>query len=81
VISPGEGGSDDKIDVSTILPSNPPLIGNLLMYQKKMESKQKQEEKTKKREKETKEKRQKTTKEKSRKTSSYSKEQDWKIST
>jgi hypothetical protein len=52
------------------------------MYQKYLESKQKQEEeKKKKREKETKEKRKKTTKEKSRKTSSYCKEQDWKIST
>jgi hypothetical protein len=44
VISPGEGGSNDKIDGSTILPSNPPLTGKLLMYQKYVESKQKQEE-------------------------------------
>jgi hypothetical protein len=48
VISPGEGGSDDKIDGSTILPTNPPLNGKLLMYQKYLESKQKQEEEKKK---------------------------------
>jgi hypothetical protein len=82
VISPGKGGSDDEIDGSTVLPSNPPLTGKLLMYQQYSESKQKQEEeKMKKREKETKEKRHQTTKETSRKTSSYSQEQDWKIST
>jgi hypothetical protein len=57
VISPGEGDSDDKIDGSTILPSNPPLTGKLLLNQKYLESKQKQEEEKKKqREKETKEK-------------------------
>ncbi len=55
VISPGEGGSDDKIDGSKILPSNPPLTGKLLMYQKYLESKEKQEEEEKNREKETKE--------------------------
>ncbi len=32
VILPGEGGSDDKIDGSTVLPSNPPLNGKTLMY-------------------------------------------------
>ncbi len=32
VISPGEGGSDDKIDESTVFPSNPPLTGKLLMH-------------------------------------------------
>jgi hypothetical protein len=48
VISPGEGGSDDKIDGSTILPSNPPSTRKLLMYQKYLESKQKQEEEKKK---------------------------------
>jgi hypothetical protein len=68
VISPGEGGSDNKIDGSTVLPSNLPLTGKLLMYQKYLESKQKQEEKKEKKKKETEEKRQKTTKEKTRKT-------------
>ncbi len=57
---PGEGGSDDDIDGSTVLPSNPPLSGKALMYQQYLVSKQKQEEeKKKKREKETKETRQK----------------------
>ncbi len=57
VISPGEGGSDDKSDGSTVVPSIPPLSGKALMYQQYLESKQKQEEeKKKKREKETKEK-------------------------
>ncbi len=60
MISPGEDGSDDKIDGSTILPSNPPLTGNLLMYQKYLESKQKQEEEKKKKRKKEK-KKQKTT--------------------
>jgi hypothetical protein len=41
VIRPREGGSDDKIDESIVLPSNPPLTGKLLMYQKYLESKQK----------------------------------------
>jgi hypothetical protein len=60
MISPGEGGSDDKIDGSTVLPSNSPLSGKARMYQQYLESKQKQEEeKKKRREKETKEKRQK----------------------
>ena len=57
VISPGEGDSDDEINESTVLSPNPPLTGKLLMYQKYLESKQKQEEeKKKKREKETKKK-------------------------
>ncbi len=52
VISPvGEGGSDDKSDGSTVLPSNPPLNEKALMYQQYLESKQKLEgEKKKKRE-------------------------------
>jgi hypothetical protein len=55
VTSPGEGGFDDKIDGSTLLSSNPPLSGQLLMDQQYLESTQKQEEeKKKKREKETK---------------------------
>ncbi len=58
VISQGEGGSDDKSDEPTVLPSNPPLSGKALMYQQYLESKQKQEEEKKKRKKETKEKRQ-----------------------
>jgi hypothetical protein len=33
VISPGDGGSDDKSDGSTVLPSNPPLNGKALLYQ------------------------------------------------
>jgi hypothetical protein len=37
VISPGKGSSNDKIDGSTILPSNPPLTGKALKYQKYME--------------------------------------------
>jgi hypothetical protein len=83
VISPREGGSDGKIDGSTVLPSNPLLTGKLLMYQKifGIKTKTRGREKEKKTEKETKEKKQKTTKEKSRKTSSYCKEQNWKIST
>jgi hypothetical protein len=48
VISPGEGGSDDKSDGSTVLPYNPPLSGNALMYQQYLESTQKQEEEKKK---------------------------------
>jgi hypothetical protein len=44
VISPGESGSDDKIDGSTILPSNPPLTGKALIYQQYLASKEKQEE-------------------------------------
>jgi hypothetical protein len=34
VISPQEGASDDKSDGPTVLPSNPPLSGKLLAYQK-----------------------------------------------
>ncbi len=57
MFSPGEGGSDDKSDRSTVLPYNPPLSGKALMYQQYLESKQKQEEeKKKKRENKTKEK-------------------------
>jgi hypothetical protein len=56
VISPGEGGSDDRNDGSTVLQSNPLLSGKALTHQQYLESKQKQEEeKKKKREKETKE--------------------------
>ncbi len=51
VISPGEGGADDKRDGSTVLPSHPPLSGKALMYQQYLESKQKQEEKKKKKKK------------------------------
>jgi hypothetical protein len=55
VISPGEGGSDDKSDGCTVLLSHPPLSGKALLYQQYLESKQKQEEeKKKRREKETK---------------------------
>ncbi len=32
-ISPGEGGSDDKSDGSTVLPSHPPLSGKAQSYQ------------------------------------------------
>ena len=67
VISPGEGGSDDKSDGPLVLPSNPPLSEKALVYQQYLESKQKQEEeKKKKRKKGTKE-NDKKTKEKSRK--------------
>ncbi len=41
MISPGEGGSDDNSDGPTALQSNPPLSGKALMYQKYLESKQK----------------------------------------
>jgi hypothetical protein len=44
VISPGEGGSDDKSDGSTVLPSHPPPLSGNQQY---LESKQKQEEKKK----------------------------------
>ena len=55
VISPVDGGFDDKSDGSIVLPSNPPLSGKALLYQQYLESKQKQEEeKKKKREKEKK---------------------------
>jgi hypothetical protein len=33
VISPGEGGSNDKSDGLTVLSSNPPLSGRALMYE------------------------------------------------
>jgi hypothetical protein len=33
VISPQEGASDDKSDEPPVLPSNPPLNGNILVYQ------------------------------------------------
>ncbi len=79
-IVPGEGGPEDKIDGSTVLPSNPPLNGKALLYKQYLESNKNKKKRKKKIEKETKGKRQKTTKEKSRKTSSYCKEQDWKIS-
>ncbi len=46
-ISPGEGGSDDKINGSKVLPSNPPST-EILMYKKYLESKQKQKEEKKK---------------------------------
>jgi hypothetical protein len=39
VISPQEGASDDKSDEPPVLPSNPPLSGKALMFQKYMESK------------------------------------------
>ncbi len=42
MISPGEGDSDDKIDGSTVLPSNSPLSGKALMYEQYLESKQNQ---------------------------------------
>jgi hypothetical protein len=70
VIYPGEGGSDDKSDGPTVLPSNPPLSGKALMYQQYLESKQKQEEEKKKKEK----KKQRKHEKKSRNTSSYCKE-------
>jgi hypothetical protein len=55
VISPGDGGSGDKRDGSTVLLSNLPLSVKALLYQQYLESKLKQEEaKKKKREKETK---------------------------
>jgi hypothetical protein len=80
ILDPGEGGSDDKSDGSTVLPSNPPLSGKALMYQQYLKSKQKQEEEKKKQKRKRKKKKNdKKTKEKSRKTSSYCKEQDWKI--
>ena len=41
VFSPGEGGSDDKIDGSTVLPSNPPLSGKVKSKQKQGEEKKK----------------------------------------
>jgi hypothetical protein len=78
VISPGEGGSDDESDEPTVLPSNHPLRGKLLVYQQYLESKQKQEEGKKRKEKRNKKTRQKN-KEKSCKSTSYHKEQDWKI--
>jgi hypothetical protein len=39
-ISPGEGGSDDNCDGTTLLQSNTPLSGKALMYQQYLESKQ-----------------------------------------
>ncbi len=33
VVLPGEGGSDDETDGSTVFTSNPPLCGKALMYQ------------------------------------------------
>jgi hypothetical protein len=51
VISPGEGGSDDKRDGSTVLPSHPPLSGKALLYQQYLESKQKQKKRKRKKEK------------------------------
>jgi hypothetical protein len=50
VISPGEGGSDDKSDGPTVLPSIPPLRRKALMYPQYLESKQKQEKEKKKKE-------------------------------
>ncbi len=47
-ISPQEGGSDDKIDGSTVLPSNLLLNGKALVYQQYLVSTQKQEEEKKK---------------------------------
>jgi hypothetical protein len=32
LISPGDGGSDDKSDGSAVLPSNPPLSEKALLY-------------------------------------------------
>ncbi len=37
VISPQEGASDDKSNEPTVLPSNPPPNGKILMYQKYLE--------------------------------------------
>jgi hypothetical protein len=37
IISPQEGASDDKSDEPPVLPSNPPLRGKLLAYQKYLE--------------------------------------------
>ncbi len=55
IISPQEGASDDESDEPPVLPSNPPPNGKIFMYQKYLESKNKQEEeKKKKREKEKK---------------------------
>ena len=51
MISPGDGGMDDKRDGSAVLPSNPPLSGKALLFQQYLESKQKQEEEKKKKEK------------------------------
>jgi hypothetical protein len=56
VILPGEGGSDDKIDGSTVLPSNPPLSGKAPMYQQYLVSRQKQEKEKKKEKKKKKQK-------------------------
>ena len=57
VISPGEGGSDDKSDGPTVLPSNPPLSGKgtnvSTIFGIKTKTRQREKEK---REKETKEK-------------------------
>jgi hypothetical protein len=54
LITPGDGGSDDKSEGSTVLPSTFPLSGKALLYQKYLESKQKQEEEKKKKEKKNK---------------------------
>ncbi len=70
MISPREGGSDNKSDGSTILPSYSPFSGKALMYQQYLESKQKQKEEKKKKEKKKQNKMTKT-KEKSRKSTSY----------
>jgi hypothetical protein len=51
VVSSQEGASDDKKDEPPVLPSNPPLNGKILMYQKYLESKQQQQEEKKKKEK------------------------------
>jgi hypothetical protein len=40
VNSLGEGGSDDNSDGPTVLQSNPPLSGKVLIYQQYLESKQ-----------------------------------------
>jgi hypothetical protein len=37
VISPPEGASDNKSDKPPVLPSNPPLKGKFLIYQKYLE--------------------------------------------
>ncbi len=55
MISPGGGGFDDKINGSTILPSNPPLSGKLLAYQQFLEKKQEEEKKERKEKKKRKE--------------------------
>ncbi len=77
---PGEGGSDDKIDGSTVLPSNPPLRGKALMYQQYLVSKQKQEEEKKKQEKKNKRQKTKNNKRKIKKYVFLLQRQDWKSS-